>query len=875
MRSRILKLGLGVGFALAFCVPESPSAVRQVEGRPVYFAGDKPFFVYSATFAYEQYPRDLWPGHMVRLKRMGFNTLQVPVRSDGSTSDLQEVLRLGRQLGFRIWLDRSAMVAAGAAAAPSDSASGDELPFARGGAVLDGLDGKPAAWFPAPEAAPASKRLLYPADFASLRRLIPKPPQLPVVTAHDAGWSAGEDVRARPADPSNYLLAMRELLATGVKALNCSAVLEEQGTAAREAAIGLAGDERPQTAILSRNGALLRQFGPMLAAMHQADAPAHLALGSNEKSPPLLRLATLAFEPRGPAWISALNFSESHAVKGTLAAVDPRTAKPVLLRNLNLPPRQALLMPVNFPISRPEICGDCSSFAPDERIVWATAELLSVSFENGVLAMEFVAPAEGEVVLELAREPRGPLITGGRPKPVDWDDKTHRVSARIPAGPAPDFRSRVGLAIELPDFSVFLKTPRRLIIGSTASVTAVFSPPELASRSRLLIPAGWRVKSEPAPASAMRGGEIDYVLDVPADAVAGDTVTLSVETDGKMAQSATLALAPFCDARVEPAEALHPRRDASLPIRPSLATLLLPGRRPYRVLLRNNYDEIRNFDLTAAGDGLRFSPSHLEVSVGASAEREVTLYAAPLAGEAPSGAQAGRLSDAAGDPSAGSSPASAPAVRPRPGVYYWNLEIHDGPRKIGLPLALAVLAPDESLTYEFDLDRDGAPELVIENRKLRAVFSPRHGGRSMELLIKEQGINAFSGRGAFDLGAPMEGRILGPGRIELRSGETTRIISLGAQDSFLDVEQTGGAPQWVISTPADLEATGPRGHARFGIEAPAAKIEATRRPFSTDYHLRFADGSRSATATESAASPKEPMRARIMLEWIEAKPAAK
>ena len=51
------------------------------------------------------------------------------------------------------------------------------------------------------------------------------------------------------------------------------------------------------------------------------------------------------------------------------------------------------------------LCRECTNFAPTEHIVYATAELLSIEFENGILAMEFAAPEAGEVILQLARRP--------------------------------------------------------------------------------------------------------------------------------------------------------------------------------------------------------------------------------------------------------------------------------------------------------------------------------------------------------------------------------------------------------------------------------------------------------------------------------------
>ena len=52
------------------------------------------------------------------------------------------------------------------------------------------------------------------------------------------------------------------------------------------------------------------------------------------------------------------------------------------------------------------LCRECTNFSAAEHIVYATAELLSVEFENGILAMEFAAPAAGEAILQLAAPAR-------------------------------------------------------------------------------------------------------------------------------------------------------------------------------------------------------------------------------------------------------------------------------------------------------------------------------------------------------------------------------------------------------------------------------------------------------------------------------------
>ena len=626
----------------------------------------EPGFIYSATFPYQEYPRDLWAGELVRLKAMGFNAVRV---DGGGAAEVTELARLARRLGLKVWLE-----------SPVQAPELEPFRAVRGGPILEKPSGR----------------------------------------------------AARLVDPSNYLFAVREAWAAGVKVINCGTMVEEQRV------------------VLARHGALTRNLGKLLATVEpRPGARWRWGVPPRAVLPRGLRLAWLAAPgPRGPAFISALNPSDGPVAGGVLTVTDPRTARPLTLRSVNLPARQALWMPVNLPLAMPEVCPTCSSFAPDERLVSATAELVSVSFENGVLAMEFVAPGEGELVLELARQPEGPLLAGAMLRTFDWDAKTHRLKLRIPAGRAPEFRSRVGLGIELPDSSVFLKAPKRLILGSTAVVTATFSSPELAGRARLLAPAGWRVRPESRGKS-----EIDYQVEVPAEAVAGDMVTLAVEAEGKVAQSMTLPLAPFCSLRIDPEELFEWRRGKVRAIRPHLAATVLPRRRTYGIRLRNQSDEIRTFELVAAGEGLEFQPSQVEAVVAGGLEREVTLSAL-----APGG---------------------------RPGLYRWNLVVREGSQVVETPMALAVISPDEALVYQLDIDRDGAAEWVLENQKIRVVVSPREGGRLLEFRLKgREVVGREVGAGA----GPAEVRVVGAGKVEVGEGQARRRISLGAADAFFEVE---------------------------------------------------------------------------------------
>ncbi len=120
---------------------------------------------------------------------------------------------------------------------------------------------------------------------------------------------------------------------------------------------------------------------------------------------------------------------------------------------------------MNVSLGGAGLCRDCSAFSNAEHIVYATAELQTVEFENGTLAMEFAAPAPGEMVLQLARKPTGPYLAGGHPADLDFDEKTLRAHLKIPQGKGPLSLVRVALAIEAPENSAFFEDAKRLVIG--------------------------------------------------------------------------------------------------------------------------------------------------------------------------------------------------------------------------------------------------------------------------------------------------------------------------------------------------------------------------------------------------------------------------
>jgi hypothetical protein len=173
------------------------------------------------------------------------------------------------------------------------------------------------------------------------------------------------------------------------------------------------------------------------------------------------------------------------------------------------------------------LCRECTNFSSSEHIVYATAELHSIEFENGILAMEFSAPEAGEVILQLARRPVGPFLAAGRPVDFEWDDHNMRARLPIPANPKQDHRVRIGIAIEAPETSAFFNEARRLVIGVKNTLSTIYSSPEVAARSRLRLPDGYSATAVPKSPN-----EIDYEISVPADAIHGDFASLAIEADG-------------------------------------------------------------------------------------------------------------------------------------------------------------------------------------------------------------------------------------------------------------------------------------------------------------------------------------------------------
>ena len=226
----------------------------------------------------------------------------------------------------------------------------------------------------------------------------------------------------------------------------------------RKGAVGLDGDERPATAALRRQAALLRNWAPVISDLR----PVAMPKPATGKLPRGVTAAELV--SRGTSAVSLINRG-AQPFHDDLRVLDPVSRTTLIIPSVSVPAAESLWLPLHVSLGNGGLCRECSNFGAAEHIVYATAELLTVEFENGILAMEFAAPQSGEVILQLAREPVGPLLAAGKPTKFDWDDKTLRARLPIPASKAAGNRVRIGLAIEAPETSAFFSEARRLIIG--------------------------------------------------------------------------------------------------------------------------------------------------------------------------------------------------------------------------------------------------------------------------------------------------------------------------------------------------------------------------------------------------------------------------
>jgi hypothetical protein len=615
------------------------------------FAIASPAWVESVEFPWNAYPKPLWERELVWLKNIGITHVSLPPSSD--PDQLTDLLRIIRRLDMEADLEGPV----------PDSLQ--PLTRAHGGPLTDPLPGPPAR----------------------LSVLMP-----------------------------TAVTRARDLLTSGTAALVWTDVEDTLGPAGyKPGAINFAGEEKPATAALRRSAQLSTYWNKTFPSLHLVPG-AGITVHAN---PTAASLKTAAPGPSvrqfsgggGISVVSVVNKS-ARTWTGDLRVLSSPAKIPMSLPEISVPAHDALWLPVNVPLTAGPLCKDCSAFANTDHLVYATEELTDMEYENGILAMEFAAPSAGEVILQLSREPSGPLVAGGKPTAFDWDEHTLRVRLKIPAGKGPGNHVRIGLAIEPPDATAFFDSARVLMIGETNPLTAQFSSEAIAQRSRLRMAPPLPQSQEPAKEPLA----LTYLIQVPATAVHGDHADLAIEADGMQMSHAHPELLLPVRLHFPDALDVHVAANSALPLFPATISVNQRTGRDLTVSLRNNATEIRNFVLEPKAEGLDFSPAKLEVTVGASASRDVSFRI--FAAQATPGLHAGTVTVSG----------AASAVEP---VQF-----------VVIPQTGAVAFSASGFYF-------------IESAKTRASFMP---GRWLEFLNKDNNQNSLGSTGIALTAGPIEVR---------------------------------------------------------------------------------------------------------------------
>ena len=126
---------------------------------------------------------------------------------------------------------------------------------------------------------------------------------------------------------------------------------------------------------------------------------------------------------------------------------------------------------------------------------------------------------------------------------------------------------------------------------------------------------------------------------MPEGQIHGDHAELSLEADGAQLSHSRVQLLRAASLRFSDAVGVRLGPSSVLPLFPSVVSINARSGRDITIGIRNNAPEIRTFELKLAANQLEFSPSSIQVTVGASAVRDVKIRVFP--GEAPSGAHEG------------------------------------------------------------------------------------------------------------------------------------------------------------------------------------------------------------------------------------------
>jgi len=145
----------------------------------------------------------------------------------------------------------------------------------------------------------------------------------------------------------------------------------------------------------------------------------------------------------GEALLSVVNLSFDTTISETLQVLSPEASARLEERGprdwisipVMLPPRESLLLPVDFPLCLPlEAKPDC----PD-RVISSSAELLRADRDGKLMFLTLYAPVKAEIRLQLAKEPDHIEVDEARAD-AQWIRHDNEMVVELLRGASPDYR---------------------------------------------------------------------------------------------------------------------------------------------------------------------------------------------------------------------------------------------------------------------------------------------------------------------------------------------------------------------------------------------------------------------------------------------------
>jgi Glycosyl hydrolases family 35 len=87
-------------------------------------------------------------------------------------------------------------------------------------------------------------------------------------------------------------------------------------------------------------------------------------------------------------------------------------------------------------------------------------------------------------------------------------------------------------------------------------------------------------------------------------------------------------------------------------------------------------------------------------------------------------------------PTHNSASVETPETPASDGLLHGSLAIHSGREHVNAPILFLPASDTANIHYQFDFERDGAPEWVLESPRMRMIVSPAEGGRAVALVDK-------------------------------------------------------------------------------------------------------------------------------------------